>query len=115
MSMLKNFAKVVDLEERQVLFLKTERTEEEREEDSECDEHPYLLELRYYLLDGETAAEVKLSFGTVESRDRAFDLADAAAARGLVDKSAWMENILVAGHDDEEDDDDLLEDEDDCC
>lgn len=113
MSMLKNFAKVVDLEERQVLFLKTERTEEEREEDNECDEHPYLLEVRYYLLDGMTAmtvAEVKLSFGTTEDRDRAFDLVDANVARGIIKQSAWMEKILANCVDDEEN-----ENEDDCC
>jgi len=112
-SKLKDFAKVVDLDERQVLFLKTERDEDERDEDKECDEHPYLLEARFHLLDGTTLSEVKLSFGTEESRDNAFGKVNEEVARGMVDQVKWMEDILLNPDDEEDEDDDYFDDEDD--
>tara|TARA_S200002703_G_scaffold2070_1_gene3372 strand:- start:585 stop:1001 length:417 start_codon:yes stop_codon:yes gene_type:complete len=115
MSLLKNFAKVVDLKDRQVLFLKTERSEEEIEEDKECAAAPYLLEARFYLLDGTTLSETKLSFQDAEKRDEAFEKVDEELARGFVDNIKWMEDALLSDDEDDDDwdDDDLLEDDED--
>lgn len=107
MGMLKDFAKIVNLDERQVLFLKSERTEEEIDEDSECGKFPYLLEARFYLLDGSTLSEVRLSFATPERRDDVFNKVSPEMARQVVKGVAWME--------DETPRDPYFFDEDDCC
>ena len=104
MSLLKNFARVIDLKDRQVLFLKTERSEEEIAEDKELADAPYLLEARFYLLDGTSLSQMKLSFQDVEKRDEAFEKVDEELAQGFVDNVKWMEDAILNPDDDDEDD-----------
>lgn len=90
---MKKFAKLVELEERQVLFMKSHR-----DEDDEDQEMPWLLSVVFHLLDG-SKTEMNLGFKTEESRDKAFDrISDdktaVEVAREFVDKVKWMEEAL---------------------
>ncbi len=100
---MNKFAKLVELQERQVLFIKAER-----DEDDEDQEAPWLLSIVFYLLDGTTKSEMNLGFDTEEARNEAFDkLVDddefaTARARNAVDSIKWMEETLTT--EDENDD-----------
>ncbi|MEE8113627.1 MAG: hypothetical protein V3T23_04655 [Nitrososphaerales archaeon] len=98
---IKNIAKIYDLADRQVLIYKGCRDEDEGEDDK-C---PWLIVIRYHLLDG-TLAEVKHGFQSEERRDVGFDLVTEQVAIDAVKVSKWMEEAL-----DEVDEDFLYEDD----
>lgn len=90
---MNKFAKLVELEERQVLLMKTSRPEEDEDQ-----ENPWMVSVIFHLLDG-SKSEMSLNFATEEVRDKAFSKLDddktaREFARECVNRVRWMEEIL---------------------
>jgi len=95
---MKNFAKIVDLDERQVLFVKSSQ-------DADEDQAKWLINIRFMLVDG-SQYDINLGYDDKEKRDKAFAKLDDTQmvtdyARDCVDKAVWIEEALTPLTEDE--------------
>lgn len=122
---VKSFAKVFDIDSRQVLFYKDDLTDDQiaeqvkeenervaqlAEDDPDTDEEPsevapYLIRSRFYLLDG-SLSEMSFGFGKSEHRDDAFGRLTRESAEAAVEQVKWMEDILAGRGDNGESEED---------
>jgi len=104
MTDIKSIAKIFDLPDRQVLFYKDARDEDENEDVSD-QEFPWLVTARYHMPNG-ALTEAKYGFDTEEHRDMAFDNIDLEMAQATVDRNKDIEDTLCSDDEDDEDCDD---------